>query len=104
MNGDGWTESKTINGEIVRSYELAPDARHRICGDVHWISITRPYDLARYHFAHSTDGTRWSIFREAARGGPEYNEYKGTAVGTPLEILVRLRMFDATVTAKIDHS
>lgn len=103
-----WTESKTVDGTIVRSRELAPDARHSVSGSHQWVKTIHPYDMARYHYAHSFDGNRWDVYREApftyGMSAPRRPEHKGTFVGTPDTILTTLRELDQSVAPHIDHS
>lgn len=103
-----WTESKTVDGTIVRSRELAPDARHKVSGSHQWVVTVHPYDLARYHYAHSRDGMRWDIYRDApmtyAGMTPRGPEYIRTEGGSPEHILWILRELDKSVAAHIDLS
>lgn len=100
MTDTEWKDSTTIDGTVVSRRALARDAWHKISDGKQWISIVRPYDLARYHYAFSTDGKRWHIYRDG--GTPA--EHKGTFDGTPRTILALLRRFDKDVPAHIDHS
>lgn len=97
-----WKTSTTVNGTEVRSRELAGDARHKVSGTDQWVETIHPYDLARYHFAHSSDGLRWDIYREADH--THIGDYKGSVTGGPMEALKACRELDATVTAHIDLS
>lgn len=91
-----WTESTTVDGTVVRSRELASDARHSVSGRHQWVRTIHPYDLAQYHFAHSLDGKRWNIYRGT--------EFKGRDYGTPKHISFILRELDKSVAPHIDHS
>lgn len=103
-----WTESTTVDGMVVRSRELAPDARHKVSNGNHWIETIHPCDMARYHYAHSRDGVRWGIYREAPMTygtmTPRSPEYLRTEGGSPEHILFILRELDKSVAPHIDHS
>lgn len=103
-----WTESKTFDGTVVRSRKLAADASHDVSGSHQWVKTIHPYDMARYHYAHSFDGMRWDIYREQgfllARMQPRGPEYIRTEHGSPEFVLSVLRELDKSVTAHIDLS